>query len=94
MCDELGPKGEDYMTQYVEEAGNTSLCGLDGSGCSEKQKKYIEKMKDKTIEEQQKQFDRLNNMDDKNMNAQLRDWKNQRKKILKQLLNAEPKQEL
>eukprot|EP01083_Nonionella_stella_P245254 852689_1 len=49
MCDELGD--DTYMTGYVEEAGGTSLCSLDGTGCSEKQKKYIEKMKGKSLDE-------------------------------------------
>lgn len=93
MCDELGPKGEDYMTMYVEEAGSTSLCSLSGAGCDDKSKQYIEKMKEKGAEEQKKQFDRLSKMDEKSMTPDLRQWLNKRKKILKQFLDAE-KQEL
>ena len=88
MCDELGPK-EEYMQLYVEEAGKTSLCSLNGSGCSEKQVGYIEKMKLKTLDEQTKQLDRLSNMNDNDMTSELRDWKNQRIKILKQLINQD-----
>jgi len=93
MCDELGPKGDDYMTMYVEEAGKTSLCSLSGAGCDEKSQKYIEKMKEKGAEEQKKQFERLSKMDEKSMTPDLRTWLNKRKKILKQFLDAE-KQEL
>ena len=95
MCDELGPKGEDYMSMYVEEAGGTSLCALDGSGCSERQVKYIEKMKEKGLEAQQKQYKRLDGMQDKDMTPELKEWKNKRKKILQQLIKAaEDKTEL
>jgi len=93
MCDELGPKGDDYMTMYVEEAGKTSLCSLSGAGCDDKSKKYIEKMKEKGAEEQKKQFDRLSKMDENSMTPDLRTWLNKRKKILEQFLDAE-KQEL
>merc|ERR1712146_72665 len=45
MCDELGPKGETegYLTQYIMEAGNTSLCKASEpfDGCSDKEKKFI-----------------------------------------------------
>lgn len=93
MCDELGPKGDDYMTMYVEEAGKTSSCSLTGDGCDDKSKKYIEKMKEKGAEEQQKQFDRLMKMNENAMTPDLKQWLNKRKKILKQFLDAE-KQEL
>eukprot|EP00486_Rosalina_sp_Unknown_P001078 CAMPEP_0201574442 /NCGR_PEP_ID=MMETSP0190_2-20130828/18923_1 /ASSEMBLY_ACC=CAM_ASM_000263 /TAXON_ID=37353 /ORGANISM="Rosalina sp." /LENGTH=81 /DNA_ID=CAMNT_0048002683 /DNA_START=465 /DNA_END=710 /DNA_ORIENTATION=+ len=80
---------------YVEEAGGTSSCALDGTGCSERQSKYIEKMKGKGLEEQQKQFKRLEGMADKDMTPELKQWKNKRKKILQQLIKAaEAKEEL
>ena len=41
MCEEL--KDEDNMFAYVEKAASTSLCSLDGQGCSDKQKTYIAK---------------------------------------------------
>ena len=36
MCEEL--RDEDNMFAYVEKAASTSLCSLDGQGCSDKQK--------------------------------------------------------
>jgi len=90
MCDELGPKGEDYMTMYVEEAGKTSLCDVaTGAGCDDKAKKYLEKMKDKGEEEQKKQLDRLENMNEGSMTDDLKQWMNKRKTILKKLLTKE-----
>ena len=43
MCTELG--NDEYMQQYIEEAGSTSLCSIaDGNpGCGDKEKKYIAK---------------------------------------------------
>lgn len=93
MCDELGPKGDDYMTMYVEEAGKTSACSLSGKGCDDKSKAYIEKMKGKGPEEQLKQFERLNKMDGSSMTPELKQWLDKRKKILKQMVEAE-KEEL
>eukprot|EP00483_Globobulimina_turgida_P001957 UN01959 len=93
MCDELGD--EEYMTAYIEEAGKTSLCALDGNGCDERQIKYIEKMKEKGLEEQQRQLARLEGMNDKVMAPQLKDWMKKRKKILQQFVQQdELKEEL
>jgi len=94
MCDELGPKGEDFMTLYVEEAGKTSLCALDGKGCSERQKAYIEKMRGKGADAQTAQLERLQKMDENAMTPQLKDWLTQRKKILRRLLDDAAKEEL
>ena len=84
MCDELGPKGEDYMTLYVEEAGKTSLCNIDnGKGCNEKQIEYISKLKEKTLDENKKQLERLNeiNNDPMSISAKI--------KILKEYLQLQ-----
>jgi len=86
MCDELGDM--EYMAAYIEEAGKTSLCALDGSGCSDKQKAYIAKMKERGSDEQQKQLTRLENMKESSMTQDLLAWLKQRKKILQQLLDA------
>jgi len=89
MCEELG--NEDYMQEYVEEAGNTSLCSVEtGEGCDSRSLGYIEKMKDKSAEIQKKQFDRLEAMEGDSMKAELKDWLKRRKKILKQLLATPP----
>mmetsp|Transcript_84039 Transcript_84039/g.195447 ORF Transcript_84039/g.195447 Transcript_84039/m.195447 type:complete len:96 (+) Transcript_84039:459-746(+) len=89
MCDELGPK-EDYMQQYVEEQGGTSLCNVNRTdkGCSEKQVKFIEKWADKPVVELTKQLERLQGMVDKDgssMKAEALTWAKQRLGIFKQL---------
>lgn len=84
MCTELG--NEDYMIEYVEEYGSTSLCAVDTEkGCNEKEIGYIAKMKSKTGAELQAQIERLDSMDESSMTPELFKWLKQRKKILKQL---------
>jgi protein disulfide-isomerase A6 len=53
--------------------------------CTEKEVKYIEKMKAKPAEEQKKQFDRLEGMKGGSMKPDLKNWLMQRHRILKQL---------
>jgi hypothetical protein len=85
MCDELGPKHE-YMMEYIEEAGKTSLCALDGTGCSEKSIKYLEKFKAKTKAEQEAQLLRLQTMEGDSMKADLKDWLKTRMRLLNTLI--------
>jgi len=89
MCDELGPK-HDYMQQYVEEQGGTSLCSVKNTeaGCSDKQKTFIEKWSGKPMDEISKQLDRLSGMVDKgsdSMKPEALTWAKQRLNIFKQL---------
>lgn len=85
MCDELG--NDDYMTQYVEEAGNASLCDAKtGAGCDERSLAYIEKMKQKDGLYHMKQLDRLAKMENNSMKADLKKWLKVRQKILKQFV--------
>lgn len=86
MCDELGD--EEMMEAYIEEAGNTSLCTLEGAGCNEKEKTYIGKMKAKTVDECKAQLTRLEGMEGNSMKPELKQWMVKRKKILKQLVAA------
>jgi len=89
MCDELGPK-EEYMQQFVEEAGGTSLCNVKNTevGCNDKQKSFIEKWASKPADELKKQLDRLNGMLDKDgesMKPEALSWAKQRLGFFKQL---------
>lgn len=93
MCDELGPK-TNYMQEYVEEAGGTSLCSVKNpeSGCSEQQSKFIEKWKEKPKDELMKQLERLSGMADKqagSMKPEALKWVKQRANIFKQLTKDE-----
>lgn len=93
MCDELGD--ESMMAAYVEEAGQTSLCGVEsGAGCSEKEKSFIATWKDKTKAEIDAQVTRLQGMSAGKMTAELKGWLNQRKAILTQFQKAHAKTEL
>jgi len=91
MCDELGPKGEHYMKDYVLEAGNTSLCKAQEpyTGCSEKEIKFIKKAAELAPDDKAKQQTRLEKMKGQKMKSELRDWLNQRLAILKQLTRDE-----
>jgi len=87
MCDELGD--EKYMEDYVMEMGGVSPCALDGEGCTEKEKKYLDKWKStKTFEEWVKQKERLEGMKGGKMKPELMTWIKQRLGILKQLVES------
>jgi len=84
MCDELGDIK--YMSEYVMEAGETSLCNVvTKAGCSEREGNFIDKMKSKGIDSSIKQLARLQGMQDKPMKTALKEWLGQRIAVLKQL---------
>lgn len=92
MCDELGPKGDTYMLEYVMEAGNTSLCSIKGpdyKGCGDKEKKFITKMSEKGPEDVDKQTARLTKMKGSKMTPDNAKWLGQRLAILKQMAKAQ-----
>mmetsp|Transcript_28518 Transcript_28518/g.96031 ORF Transcript_28518/g.96031 Transcript_28518/m.96031 type:complete len:142 (+) Transcript_28518:290-715(+) len=94
MCDELGPT-ENYMTQYVLDAGGTSLCdAATGLGCSTEEmsyyKKYVVLGPAATIEEQR----RLTKMAGKTMKADAAKWLRQRRGVLEQVAAATAAEEL
>eukprot|EP00980_Cylindrotheca_fusiformis_P021775 scaffold8600_cov111-Cylindrotheca_fusiformis.AAC.7 len=87
MCTELGDRMK--MIDYVESYGNTVLCDLDGTNCTEQELKYLEKYKEKPIMEIQNQLSRLEKMvSDKALKDTLRLWIYRRMRILKRLLDA------
>lgn len=87
MCDELG--ADEYMQGYIMEFGKTSLCSTEtGVGCSDKEKKFIETFKSKSLEDVNAQITRLEGMATKPMKAELKAWLSQRLAILKQLTKA------
>jgi len=93
MCDELGD--ETMMRAYVEEAGHTSLCSVvTGSGCSDKEKAFIETWKLKSKADVDAQVTRLQGMAEGKMTADLKAWLNQRMAILSQFQKAQAKSEL
>jgi len=93
MCEEL--VNIDYMIDYIEGAGNTVLCDLDGTNCNEKELGYIEKMKDKSQPDLDAAKERLGAMDVSKMKPELQDWNYRRGRILVRLLrNLDIKTEL
>jgi len=90
MCDELGPKGDVYMQQYVEEAGSTSLCSINEpyQGCSEKQTNFIKKVADWDNDKITAQVTRLGELKGGKMKENLKEWVGQRLAILKQFTKA------
>lgn len=92
MCDELGDY--DYMVEYVEEAGQTSLCAIDGTGCDERAAAYMEKMKERSKEDQEAQLQRLEGMEGQNMKEDLKKWIRMRKRMLRALIDTYDEDEL
>lgn len=86
MCDELGPKGGNYMQDYVLEAGGTSLCSIEPpyTGCKKKEVAFIEKLATKDAAFVAAQLERLTKMkaEGSKMKPELQDWQNQRIAIL------------
>jgi len=89
MCDELGD--EKYMEDYVMEMGGVNACSIvDGEGCSEKESKYIAKMKtSKTAEYRVAQLTRLGGMQGGKMKPELAKWIKQRIGILQQFVESD-----
>jgi len=83
MCQELGDRMR--MIDYVESYGNTVLCGLDGKNCNDKELKYLEKWKDKPLDEVKSQLTRLEEMSSKPMKDDLMEWALRRMRILKKV---------
>lgn len=94
MCEELGPK-HGLLPDYIEEAGNTSLCNVvTKAGCSEKEIKYIDKMAAKDQSTVEGQLRRLEGMKEKKMKPDLKAWLGKRLKILKGLARTKGETEV
>jgi len=86
-------KGEDYqggrdfdsLKEFVENELEIKCDIEDGSGCTDKEKAYIEKMKSKASDDRDKQVKRLEGMAGDSMKAELKAWLRQRLHILRML---------
>jgi hypothetical protein len=86
MCDELG--NEEYMQQYIEEAGKTSLCSVEtGDGCGERELKFISKWSQKA-EKVVGEISRLQGLMAKPMKDDLKAWVKSRIGILNQFADG------
>jgi protein disulfide-isomerase A6 len=86
-------QGRDYdsLKKFVEETLEVKCDINNPTGCSDKEKGFIEKMKSKPAEERIKQLRRLDNMKGDSMKSELKQWLRQRLHILRSL---EPNEEL
>jgi hypothetical protein len=86
-------KGEDYkggrdfdsLKEFVENELEIKCNNEDVSGCTDKEKGYIEKMKAKVSDDRVKQIKRLEGMAGDSMKAELKNWLRQRLHILRML---------
>jgi len=83
--DYQGGRDFDSLKQHVDENLLVKCVVSDTKDCSEKEKDYIEKMKSKPSEEVIKQLKRLDGMKGGSMKPELKQWLNQRLRILQQL---------
>ena len=88
MCDELGPT-TDYMMEYVEEMGNTSLCG-DGNENSDGCQTYVNSIKQKSIDAWKAEFEKVNKLinSPKTINS-LKDWLTEKRDIMEKLVPSD-----
>jgi len=83
--DYSGGRDYDSLKAYVEENLEIKCDVTDPSGCTDKEKAYIEKMKQKTLDERTAQITRLDKMKGDSMKADLKQWLIQRLHILNSL---------
>jgi hypothetical protein len=72
----------DSLKKFVTDELEVKCDPSDPSECNDKEKAYIEKMKEKTAEERKAQHARLSGMKGNSMKAELKAWLNQRLNIL------------
>jgi len=103
FTDETDPKGDSYnggrslddLKKFVVDKleAKCDVSDPEGSGCTEKEQKYIAKQSGKDGDAIKAQIERLEKMKGSSMKAELKVWLNQRVRILKQML-PEGKDEL
>mmetsp|Transcript_10805 Transcript_10805/g.12368 ORF Transcript_10805/g.12368 Transcript_10805/m.12368 type:complete len:144 (-) Transcript_10805:335-766(-) len=83
--DYKGGRDIDSLRKFIDDELAVKCNVNDVSECTEKEKSYIEKMKEKTLEDRKAQLERLSKMQGSSMKAELKRWLNQRLNILKGL---------
>jgi len=77
-----GGRDKESLKKFVEEE-LSKWCDIETlSDCTEKEKKYIEKMKTKSTDDVSNQIARLDSMKDGSMKPELKQWIHQRLRIL------------
>ena len=83
--DYSGGRSYDDLEKFVKDELEAKCDVKEPADCTDKEKKYIEKMKAKSAEDIKKQFTRLDGMKAGSMKPDLKQWLMQRLRILKQL---------
>lgn len=83
-----GGRDEESLKKFTREQLEVQCNVADGSGCSEKETAFIEKYKDASAEDLEKQTTRLQDMRGKSMKQDLAEWVTARINILTQLAAA------
>ncbi len=84
MHDEL--RDFDVMVDYIEKAGNTVLCDLNGKHCNKMEKDYIKLVKKKSLDELILLRKRLYAMDVNLLVKDIQEWNLRRRRILTKLV--------
>lgn len=84
-----GGRDYDSLKKFAEEKLEIKCDVSNTEECSDKEKGYIAKMKEKSAEEKKKQLTRLEAMKDGKMKPELKQWLVQRLRILKGLSAAD-----
>lgn len=85
MCEELGDN--DRMEKYVMDYGKTYICSVDTkAGCSDREIKYIDKVKTSPPDWFLTEFVRLEDLGKQSMKPDLQQWVNARRRIVGQLV--------
>lgn len=87
--DYQGGRDFDSLETFVRETLEVKCNVADPKDCSDKEKKYMDKMKDKSSQDRKFQIDRLSKMKGDPMKADLKQWLVQRLRILTALEAAD-----
>lgn len=82
--DYQGGRDFDSLKKHVADNLEVKCIVTDPTDCTDKERGYIEKMKGKTGEDRTKQLNRLDGMKGDSMKPELKQWLNQRLRILQQ----------
>lgn len=80
-----GGRDKDSLKKFVQETLEVKCDVNSKDGCSDKEIKFIDSMKGKTVEERQAQIERLSKMKNDKMKPELKQWVMARLAILKSL---------
>jgi hypothetical protein len=86
----------DRMMDYVEVEGTTVLCAVDGTGCDDRARHYLEKIQTMTRADQETQLQKLSKImldDHGTIKEPWKNWVRLRKRIILTVLRAEDEED-